>query len=280
MDIISDYLIKDSRSLSRLCLLNRFHYPRLLQNLYRWVQLPGSESTSVFCQSIRTSPHDTGKLVRTLQLCRQDWETTCAETAARLALEIHDVLSFMNGLQCLFVEEHTESISELKFKGLNAPFQLTRFRGRCHSQYTLFSFLRTQPSITDIHLLDHFDFRINSFCNLIEEEAELLPLLRRVAAHPGIVPCLVRSRPVSHVGILLRWSEDWLDLSALELSSVAVTSVHYKKLTRVWERWLRIANAAGSANACMLLKHLVLSEIDPVSLYALAPNIDSCDGLE
>ncbi|KAF8601001.1 hypothetical protein BDV93DRAFT_525050 [Ceratobasidium sp. AG-I] len=254
-------------SLSRLCLLNRYYHLRLLQNLYRWVQLPCSKSASVFCQSICTSSRKPGKLVRTLKLCRHDWCNPPNNIGlAKLAFEIHLALSLMDGLQNLFLECSADVSNDI-LRRLNAPFRLSRFSAAWDFPQTLLSFLRTQPSIVEIHMRipkpcpEHTV--LNLFCRLFENQANLMPHLRNVVADFSILPCLIRSCPVTHVVLLLPAATESVSLWPLsEPPDVTLTSLHCSRCIDAWSKWLDVANTPDLASLCPPMKGLIKSERD------------------
>ena len=271
MDSISNHLADDLPSLSRLCLLNRHYHLRLLQSLYRWVQLPCSKTASVFCKSICTSSRKLGKYVRTLKLYRSD---SCIPSnhvvLAELAFEIHLALSLMDGLQSLYLECDAD-VSANVLRRLNAPFRLSRFSAVWDFPQTLLSFLRIQPSIVEIHIRapkscpEHTI--LNSFCQLVENETNFLPRLRSIVADLSVVPCFIRCCPVSHVTILLpSATQNW---SVWPLPSVALTSLHCSRCISTWSKWLDMSNTPGLASVPPLVKTPIISEQCMVSYCAM-----------
>ncbi|KAF8601002.1 hypothetical protein BDV93DRAFT_253865 [Ceratobasidium sp. AG-I] len=173
-----------------------------------------------------------------------------------LAIEIHAVLPLMDRLRNLFMERTKASISETILKDLKAPFQLYRFSAVWDFPMILLSFLRTQPSITEIHLPISYrnNTTSNLFRGLVENEADLLPRLRSLAADSRITPCLIRSRPVSHVTFLQIPTYENLSIwTFLALSGVPVTSLHYFCIVNALPSWLRMLNLPDSLGVCVRL---------------------------
>lgn len=263
MHIIATKLEPYPKSLSRLCLVDKQTYSRLLGHLYRRVALANPHSIEIFCQSMCTSQYETSKLVRSLQMGVERRPPGLPKTPNVLVPGIQLALSKMELLEELLLYFYSIPVERI-LDNLVGPFHLKIFSGHCINSTATFSFLQTQPTITDLELYN--DSETEDFCELLDKNPNVLQSLRRVKAHPDVLARLVPGRPVNQIALVGDLSlVPLLDLSPLARSTMPITSIYFQEFGRTRAGLRHLVASLKSARITSHVEQLTMMEMSVVS---------------
>ncbi|KAG8795647.1 hypothetical protein FRC12_011619 [Ceratobasidium sp. 428] len=198
--------LHDTRSLACLCRVNTQLNQALCPMLYREVHVTGIQNIHKICESVATSARQLGPLIHRLRLesplapCYDyfgNWDRESRHVPAlRLDLvpNMRAALCKMSKLTVLSVNFPPDEFDSI-FEGLSLPYRLEIFSSQFLPSV---DFLRSQPSITTLHLTrpGYRGLHYLLHCH----EPTLLPSLRHIEAPDDVILTFLSGwRPVTKV---------------------------------------------------------------------------------
>lgn len=267
--IISEYLVADLSSLSKLSQVSRQTHAAVVQSLYKTVILHSLRSIGLFCNTILTGPHNLRPLVKTLWIGPAAYDR-CPGIVA-LVSRIAAVLRQLPNLRDLSLTPMAQSFGELFTGLLSCNFRLDSLKASYHTHHSFVQFLQSQPSITRLYLHDPDtepprSYKLVSSINAFSAKGPFLPNLVFVSADPKVLTSLVPGRPVSHVeitvGACLHNEQDALIsmVSALSQSAAPIVSIiHIPRTIRIHLWGHRLLQTLKTTHISSTLKNLTVS---------------------